>query len=122
MVVAEYLRKLPEDKIQRMHKDATFREAVFRNVLLSISDSDDESAYLRVATIDDLFDKYVRIEGDVTRISNYKLGPSDHKIIPLTADELIIYIQTSGPSWEKKYQILENDQVRFMKNVSVSMH
>ncbi len=61
-IVAESLRKLPEDKIQRMHEDATAREAVFRNVLLSISDSDDESAYLRVATIDDIFDKYVRIE------------------------------------------------------------
>ena len=61
-IVAESLRKLPEDKVQKMHKDATAREAVFRNVLLSISDSDDESAYLRVATIDDIFDKYVRIE------------------------------------------------------------
>ena len=122
MVVAEYLRKLPEDRVQRMYKDATAREEVFRNVLLSLADSDEESTSFRTATIDDIFYKYVRTEGYVTRISNYRLGPSDDRSIPLTADELMIYIQTSGPSWEKKYKILEDDQVEFMENVSVSMH
>lgn len=122
MVVAEYLKKLPEDRVQKMYEDATAREAVFRNILLSLADSNDESTYFKVATIDDLFDKYVRIEGYVTRISNYRLGPSDDRFIPLTAEELMIHIQTSGPSWEKKYKILEDDQVEFMENVSVSMH
>ena len=122
MVVAEYLRPISEDKVQRMYNDALAREAVFRNVLLDLADNDDESAFFRVATIDDIFDKYVRIEGYVTRISNYRLGPSEEECVPLTAEELLIDIQTSGPSWEKIYQILEDNQVKFVRNATVMMH
>ncbi len=121
-VVAEYLRPLPEDQVQRMYRDATSRERVFRNVLLSLADNKDESAFFKAASIDEIFDRYVRIEGHVTRVSNYRLGPSNEECVPLSAEELLIHIQTSGPSWEKLYQILKDDQVKFLRNATVMMH
>ena len=121
-IVAEYLRPLPEDQVQRMYRDAAAREAVFRNVLLDLADSPEESSFFKAASIDQIFDRYVKIEGNVTRVSDYRLGPSNKGVMPLTDKELLINIQTSGPSWEKLYQILKDDQVKFVRDVTTSMH
>jgi len=122
MVVAMHLSPLSEEHIQNMYRHATAREAVFRNVLVDISGNGTESSFFKVASIDDIFNKYVRIEGYVISVGNYTLGPSQNKYMPLNPDELLIYLESSGTSLEKLYQILKDDQVKFVRNTSVSMH
>jgi hypothetical protein len=121
--VAEYLRHLSQETIDMMLANVHRNEPVFRNILVALADNAQEAKFFSAATIDDIFDIYVRIEGHVTRVSDYRLGPGASSFgAPLSENEAVIFIQTPGPSSEKKYQVLPDNNVRFVEDVCTMMH
>jgi len=122
MVVAEHLRHLSEEHIKEMYKCSQSNEAIFRNILIDLADNKEEVDFFRNSGLDEIFDKYVKIEGYVTRLDDFKVGPTEERFRELNSDEALISIRTSGPSWEKKYKILDNDNVEFIETISFLMH
>jgi len=118
----EHLEPLTEDHVQQMYENAQSHEPVFRNILVNLADDDEETDFFKHASIDDIFRRYVRIEGLVTRVSDFQVGPYNGEYYELGDDEAMISIRTPGPSWEKLYAINPDNSVRFVKNFSTSMH
>ena len=92
-------------------------EPTFRNILVDLSDDDNEADFFRTASLDGIFEKYIRVSGYSTRVSDFWVGPSVSDDIPdyrfpkfdqskLREDEALVLIEKSNDSWLKLYHVL----------------
>lgn len=125
------LQSLKPEYVSQLYKRAEADEAIFRNILVNLSDDSKEADFFKTTTLDNIFERYVRVSGYETRVSDFRVGPFESDDIPgyypgfkfpefdpkqLPKDQALIFIEKSNDTWLKLYQILENSSVKFIKS------
>jgi len=117
------LRPLDPDHISQLYERVETNEPTFRNILVDLSDDDNEADFFRTASLDSIFEKYIRVSGYSKRVSDFRVGQFVSDDIPgyrfqkfdpskLREDEALVLIEKSNDSWLKLYHVLGDSSVR----------
>lgn len=125
-IVPVSLGPLNLEYVNQLYERAKSDEAIFRNILIDISDNEKEADFFKVASLDDIFERYVRVSGYEARVSDFRVGPFVSDNIPgyrfpkvdsskLAKNEALVLIEKSNDSWIKIYQVLENSVLKAVR-------
>jgi len=130
----EFFPPLPEDHITALYERASLNEGVFRRILLDLktkgefdrTGTNHQTDFFLRAELDEIFDKFVRIEGHVARIEDFLRGPyrgsfecrrmGEEVDLDLGRDEAIIYLRRPGRNLCGLYG-LNGNEVKFKENL-----
>ena len=76
------LQSLNPEYIDQMFERAKSDEAIFRNILVDLSDDAKEADFFKTGSLDDIFNQYVRVSGYETRVSDFRVGPFVEESVP----------------------------------------
>lgn len=124
------LSPLKKEFVSQMYERARSNEAVFRNILIHLSDSAEEAQFFRTGNLDDIFNKYVNVGGFETRVSDFRVGPfvlddvflsckfPRFKPESLAKNNAFVLIEQSNDSWLRTYEFSSDSSVKPTQSVN----
>lgn len=121
------LAPLPPYHVSMMYATAQQYEQVFRNILLNIADSKEDIDLFTNKDLTHIFDKYIAVEGEKQRVSDFNVGPFHaspefHRAFPrinivsLTQDNASVLLQEGANSCFQVYDILSGNAVKLKQS------
>ncbi len=116
------LNPLAPNYVIELYLRAQAHEPIFRRILVDLADNEFEANLSRNSSLDDIFKYCVLVDGQKTRISDFRCGVSppsapDHyksglfKERELKGNEALVIIEHSNDTCRKIYQVLGKDKV-----------
>jgi|GEM_PF-3378445 len=119
------LQPLDIEHIKQFYARAKKHEKLFRNILIDLSDNHIEAEYFRESNLEEIFEKYVKVTGYETRVSDFRVGSFEKKgnllytykfhsfdTTKIKKNIATILIEKTNDSWLNKYLILENFDIK----------